>query len=122
MICDSAFAGHAGSSESNHGPTAGLKTPMPPPESAAAIAVCCEAEITVVRTDFQNNQPRGRAESRSRCLFTLMQQDFSYLDSLIRHSPRVSGKLEDRCGAMTASFSVETKQGESVQTAFKSRA
>lgn len=60
MFCELVFEGHAGSTESNHGPTAGLKTLMHP-ESAAVIAVCCETEITGVRTHFQNKQPGGRA-------------------------------------------------------------
>ena len=84
------------STESNHGPTAGLNALLQP-ESAAVIVVCCRAEISGVRTDF-SKQAAARRTHRvpvpvlSTVDSTLMRHDFSYLDSLLRHSLRVSGK------------------------------
>ena len=59
------FAGHVGSTESNHGPTSGLQT-LVAPESAAVIAVCCEAQISEVRTDLLKNKKKKQAARRTR--------------------------------------------------------
>ena len=89
VFCEVLSAGHVGSSGSNHGPTAGLKTLMLLNLLLSSQFVVSGDNRAECAPTFKTSSPR-RAEQ----LRLGMQQHFSYLESLRRHSLRVSGKLE----------------------------